>query len=995
LPGTNEGFASRSGTPLPVWDGNDAWSYHTDDKHLDPYVVVLVQIKDPKTGLPVDTALCDYPSGRAIDQQYVLKTKGAVDYTQTVWENITETGQWMIRKLVGGQPRCDAGDTVYQGTYNETGNNTGSQLLRISNLNGDGNVLDLNSSTEYTGSLYFIITITGEHRTTVDKPCQEWKPDWDTNPMDVGNSWTMDCNATDTYTEHWDSKGNLQGTFDDSGTYNYLYNVTWTVDTKASQTVMDDTFPEAYKLSAQGTVKWDWNDGAGHTANGQDTVQSSKWYADAGVYWYAGWTISEDNQKFLTWSTYGPPIDWNHAPQLTKAPPSVVDIDVGKAWEFSDYNVKDTDPGACGSDGFVYTVGATYAGKAALQGLRIDRAGVVNYTPKQEDAADGYAVTIKVSDSCPGSAKGIDIPFTLNIKNVNHKPMANTSMMQNLWMYEDNRTITSWSIYKVFSDPDMTKSPLTGKPYDPLERLTYSVHNNGTLWADIDMVTGNVTFTAQDKQFPVNQNFSLIIMATDRLGLKATAGMTVHVMHLDHSPRVLPKIEDRITIDEDGSITKDFKNYFTDYDVDNPNYLTNDLLLYYAWALTNVTVSNKGDFFTMKPWANWSGSEPIHMWASDMWGERVETSITLFVRHINKPPVVYFQTPEARDTIDLDEPLDASTGGGHNLPWNLVLSVTSMDIDNTDLFYNWTVQDVDTGDVYEWAIKANLSMVTFRSSFNGNLKDGHFTGGRSTKEYLVQVTVSDGQFTVKGGTWDIVVHNVDRLPRIKDVVINKNKNGIMTFVMENDFRNYTLGYGGIYQFTANGQISDGDTALDKLVCNWQADQNVVATGKCSEWGAINISTGQGLGSAVARLGPGDHIMNLTVTDDLGAKVEIGILVHVGSPPPTFWDGVMAKAWYILFAAILIITMFLVGFYLAVWNAERAYARRPTKVAVRKGTRPTIPPKAPYLPKGKVPKKVVPKKVEAKEGPEITQVGTLRIKNLQKRSEEEDLPDDWK
>lgn len=993
LPWAGASSAPRSGAPVPVWTPGDAWSYHTDDKSLDAYGVIMVQIPDPKTGLPVDTILCNYPTSRSIDDQYTLFEKGSTDYNMTVWENITETGTWIMRKLVAGQARCDAGDTVYKGTYNRTDNDSGSELMRVSNLNDDGNFLLTNSSTVYDGDLYFIITIDSVYDTTVDVPCKDWKPDWDSAPMNANDGWREQCTQTQVYSEFWSAQGNLVGDFTDGGTYHFIYDMNWTVPSMSSQTVMDDTFSQSYSLQGQGTVIWDWQDLGGHTDNGKGSVQTQKWYADQGNYWDAGWAISYDSSKFLLWSTYGPPIDWNNPPQVTKAPPTEIDINVGEAWEFSDYSVKDTDPGACGAAGFVYNINATYDGKGVLPGLKIDKYGVLTYTPKQVDAADGYALKITVSDSCPGSSQKVDIPFTLNIKNLNHSPTADLSVMYDLWLNEGNFTVTDWSLHQVFSDLDMQKSPLTGKAYDPQEHLVYSVTNNGTMWVDLDKTTGNVTFTAQDKQFPQNQNFSLLFTATDRFGAKASDGMIVHVMHRDHLPYTISG-KPTITIDEDTSTTLDFKHYFADYDVSNPNYITSDRLYYYAWVRANISVENKGELFKLIPWANWSGQETVHLRAADTWGGYAQTDITLAVDPVNDPPTIYFQTPDKTEgVITMDEPPDPNYGGGHDYPRTVVLSVTAMDIDNSELVYNWTVQDPDTGDVYAWSVGSNASMMTFATAFKGAFTDGAFTGGKGTKEYLVEVTVSDGQYTVKGGSWDLLVYNIDRIPKLQGLGVNLNRNGLMTGVLEDDYLNYSLGYGNKYQITVNGLIYDADTALSDLECRWDIDGGKETfSGKCTDWGAINVSTGSGKGTALARLKSGPHIIKINVTDDLGASTELQVYLKVGKAPPTWMDKVTANSLLIAFAVGLIISMFFVGFLLAIYSGKRSAPAKPDQ---RKGPVPKITPKAPYLPPGKVPKKVVRKKVAPKTEPEVTQVGSLRIKKVPKRSHEEEIPDDWK
>ena len=134
-------------------------------------------------------------------------------------------------------------------------------------------------------------------------------------------------------------------------------------------------------------------------------------------------------------------------------------------------------------------------------------------------------------------------------------------------------------------------------------------------------------------------------------------------------------------------------------------------------------------------------------------------------------------------------------------------------------------------------------------------------------------------------------------------------------------------------------------------------------------------------------------------------------VRVSEPPPTVWDDMKANGTMIAFSAGLIISMFFVGFLIAVLQTRRKaqLMRRPPpmRTAVKIRTAPKLPPKAPYLPPGKVPKKVVRKKTVtgsdieatkptgAEELIEPERASGLKFKTPAKRSVEEDLPDDWK
>jgi hypothetical protein len=993
---------------LPTWEVDDSWSYYMNDDELSSYPIVLVMMQD-EFGKPYQALLCNYPQSREYFQEYTMTSRSGGEYYMSLAEDVFETGTWRFRKVVANQPRCDNGDVVASGTYNKTENNTGLQKMVVDNLNSNGDELTIDSMTKYDGDYYFIITVDGTHENTVDKACQQWKPDWSTSPMKKDDSWKMDCTETDDYSEFWEAQGNLQGEFWDNGTYTFVYDINYTVVQVTARVVEENNYPEAYKARGVGTLEWDWEDEDSNTANGNENIVTEKWYADEGDYWDAGWGIEYDGIKYLSWSTHGPDIDWNNPPSVAKAPPSEIDIEEEEEWTFWDYDVEDADPGACGDAGFMYSIKALYDGEEVLENLTIDRDGFVSLTPNQQDVAPGYEVTITVSDSCPDSALSVDIPFTLNILNVNDAPTANPNIMYDFYLEENNHTVSEWSIYDVFHDEDMEISAVTGLQYDPAESLRYIVESNGSVWVEIDEVTGNVTFTAPDNMFPVDQNISLAITAQDSKKAKASAGLMIRVLHRNHAPYTLDG-DDEVTMEEDEVISLDFEDYFADFDVDNPAYLANDDLYYFAWAKTNITVEREGHLFKLMPWKNWNGKETINLRATDTWGGRAETTIELTVTPVNDPPTVYFQTPD-EEYADLDEPHDGLPGQG--FPRAIVLSVTAHDIDDSNIWFNWTVQDVDTGEILDWDL-GHSTMKSFNTATKGEFSDGKFNGGEDAKEYIVECTVSDGEEDLRGGRWFITVHNVNRPPRLSSVLVSRNKNTILTPVDETDFRNYTLGYGKLYEFSTFSYLSDGDSELDELDCEWSTDKGqVLAFGRCDEFGAINISTGVKKSKAVAKLKPGTHLITIKVTDEMDDSATVTFTVKVEGEPPSALESIdLEGIWlYIVVFVIFFVIMMAVGFVLASRTGRAVPPKAPSRLDDRTylppGQRveeavilpePQPPPRPPRPPKGMVKKKkkkTVKKLKGIKASAPKVRKKTKKKKRPKKEKWVEDIPEDWR
>jgi hypothetical protein len=1004
--GTMPTQSRQTGATLPDWSEGDSWSYYTEIDNVDPYGIVIVTIPDENNN-DVNALLCNVPDVRKIWQTYTLETRKSTEYDMDLGEEIEETGTWVMRKGILGQYSCSNGEIVAQGTYVRNDNNTGIMTYKISNLHFDGNDIGVKQVMEYTGDFNFTITINGIHTMTTNTPCQHWPPDWSSSPLNLSDTWTMDCTETEEYSDLWVASGDLHGSFYDNGTYHFVYNMDYNVTGVGPRIIFENTYPEAYQVYGEGTMNWDWSDDQGNSQNGNLNVAELKWYADEGDFWDAGWGIEYDNIKKLQWSTYGPPPDWNHPPEVIDAPPSAFNIDEGEEWTFDDYTVQDTDPGMCGDIGFQYSIQAVYDGEPALPNLTVDRDGVISLTPVQEDVADGFEVTLTVSDSCPDSVMSVDINFKINVKNVNDAPEVKKGAMKGFLLYENETHKPNWTLFDAFSDRDLGISAFTGQQYDPAENLDFKVQNNGYLVVDIDEATGEIEFTARDGDFPEDVEIIMNIVAEDRHGMTANDTLNVYTLHTNHKPVVIAD-EDGLEMEEDTTETVDLEDIFSDRDVGDPQYPTKDGLLYYAWNTVNISTTITGHRIKISPYPNWSGEDVIRLRATDYWGAFVEFELEVNVNPINDAPTSLFQNPQENAVHHLDEDREG-VGGFGRVDW-ISLQVETRDVDKDTVYYNWTVRKESTGEVYTLAEMTEENEFRFETDFKGEFLDGKFTGGDVTEDYMIKVTVTDGVFTVDAGSWHIQVHNVNRPPTIDGYTVSlRKKSGVMVPQIKQESGMFKLKYDKVYQFSILGKVSDVDEeGISGLECDWSTDQmGFIATGSCADLGAINISAGKSKKSVPYKLEPGAYVIYINVTDEKGDQTTRSFLVEVEKEPPGYWETV-DQMWILMIAVsiLIIVLAILTGFLLALKAQKREVARLAAEEQepARKIAIATAP-------EEKAARKPVQRKRKPKPEPEtefevITEVGKVeerprkavkkvpRKKKPEKRAWYEELPEDW-
>jgi hypothetical protein len=266
---------------------------------------------------------------------------------------------------------------------------------------------------------------------------------------------------------------------------------------------------------------------------------------------------------------------------------------------------------------------------------------------------------------------------------------------------------------------------------------------------------------------------------------------------------------------------------------------------------------------------------------------------------------------------------------------------------------------------------------------------------------------------------------VNRPPKLTGITVNRNKNGVLTPIDEFDFRNYTLGYGKLYEFNTYKYLSDGDSELEDMDCEWTTDKGqVLAFGKCADYGSINVSAAVKKSKADAKLKPGKHIITVKVTDEMDDVVTLTFTVKVEDAPVPAWQSfdleMDLQGLAIMFGifAIFFVIMVVIGYMLATRTGRdrmvgavigkatgskmASRAKRASMAKKRAGASDGyVPPglrvEGPTEPTVKPKKKVKKKAVKKLKGIKASapKVKKKKKKVTKKPKWEEDIPDDWK
>jgi PGF-CTERM protein len=782
-----------------------------------------------------------------------------------------ENGSWRTVVTESTDPAYSPGDTIHTGTYVRTDTGSADIKYDINTLGFKSATSSSNLNFQFSGDMSFTFQITGSYTESTDHPMRDWKPTWDTEPMEVGNSWTDDTTYTYTYDESFTASGDVSGSGSGSGTYHYYYNLNLECTAVSAKTVKGKNYAEAFKVTEGGSFNWDWSDGTNTDSGTVNLGGSEKWIAEE-----AGWAIEYNQTNQLEYTSYE--YFQNSAPELTGEPPDEVDINEDEIWSFihgDDYTVTDpdsTDPAHKDT-----------AGKLQFSiesdpdiGLDIDQdTGDIEFTPEQADVQDGIDVTITVTDMDDENPLSIDVEFVLNILNKNDKPVADPAVMVDFEMDEGDEITPSWNLGQVFSDEDLENNPNTGGQYDPLDELTYSVQNNGSVWIhcndkplDTNNQCDNIEFVAADGNFPRETLVTLTFTATDAYNEKASDQILVTVKHVNHAPTPNADAEDEYEMDEDTDATLNLKDYFDDIDVGNPQYPTNDQLTYDKDGEEEITVQITGSKAKLSPAEDWNGEEEIIFSATDKSGGSAEFDLKVIVLPVNDAPKKDTVTPETDPQLDEVDEGDANSQ---------TFTASATDVDGDVLKFNWSVEHSESGDKWDVSTLDTAGSYTLNVDYDCDYSDEVFCGDDASVTYIVTVTVTDGIVDVELKKWFVVVNNVNRDPTIGGIEISQvDKSGTLTPQTPSSADNYTFKYKKVYRLDVTTFVSDLDeglesglpeTALDNLSFEWTSDKQ----GPLGSDASIDLASGKSSSLASNTLKKGTHVITLRVTDpDTGA-----------------------------------------------------------------------------------------------------------------------------
>lgn len=928
-----------TGEVKPNWDLNTVWINRFDLTDFDTYVLFTVGYTDPSYSTDpnwhIDAEMRMTPTGGASQSKSTLTAINAGEGKMTNNGQGWENGTWeTIVTNPNGDPNVQTGQSLDQGAYKFTSTNNGETYVDMSNTNFKRGTSTNTMKWDATGDITYAFDVTDViTQSTSNGIDAEMKPDWATKPMNVGDSWKQTDKLTSQINEDYAWTGDFSGGDTVSVTRNFMYDFTWTVATKAQKVIPNTmkgttTFQDGYKITRSGKFDWDATDGTNSNSGTVTPGPYEQWYAGDGDNFDAGNIIDYNGTTRLIWSSYIAFI--NTAPKFDSAPPADVTINSDEAWVFKegvDYAVSDIDPSTLsnGAGTLTYAIKKVLPDHTnILKDLAIDsETGEITLTPTQKDVADGYQITINVTDNYDKGKLGAEATFTLNIKNKNHAPtLVSPPVMADFTMKEGETNTPTWKLSDAFKDSDMDLNPLMNNaPYDASEKLIFSVTNNGSVRVVCsngnDLTTANqcadARFNAIDGKFPRDQPVAMTFTATDKAGQKITDQVTVTVQHVNHGPKAI-KESTTYKMDEDTQGSIDMKTLFKDIDVWDPNYVTVDQLGFDKDGEKHLTITITGTKATIKSDKDWNGEEEITFTATDKSSAKAEVKDNIIVAPINDQPTVTSVNPTADPTI-----FETKNGQESDVAGSQKFSVVATDVDNTVgvsqndvLTYNWTVED-EAQNVYK--ADTHSADWTFTAAFDCDFDAGAFCGGDSTKTYYVTAKISDGKSAdVEAKKWYMTVKNVNRKPELSGVeVFTVTSAGVKTPLIEKTPLNYTVAYGKVIELDVTNKVTDKDLGiadgtgienLDKLSFEWTSSIS-------GSFGiAADVKVGAGSAKAPATMAlkaGGTHIITVRVTDSDQGSDSYAITIKVAKKPnpgvPGFEAILMVSAMVVAVVAV--------------------------------------------------------------------------------------------
>jgi hypothetical protein len=838
-------------------------------------------------------------------------------FTVQGWEN----GSWaLVITDNDGDPSIPTG-TLGSGTYKKTTTTNGEKFLSMKNLNLKRGTYLAKYYWDAKGGISWTLDITDDATETISNGEDSvFKPTWDTQPLKVSDTWQQTNHYNLYIKEKFVGGGQLAGSGSLNTNLDIDYKYTYTIANKASKTIPNTrmgatNFANGYQVARTGSYDYTFTDGTNTDSGTITSGPYEYWYGGDGDNFDASWAIDYNASTRLIWSTHSTFI--NTKPTFTTAPKDT-NIKEDEVWNFKngvDYAVGDPDPGTAGQLGYTIKK-ALGTNTNVLKNLTIDpNTGEITFTPNQKDVADGYKITINATDKYSKGPLGDERSFILNIKNKNDPPTANSAIMIDFNLTEGQNVTPTWKLSDVFKDPDMAPNPLMkNAPYDPNERLNYSVINNGSIEIlcpnNKDLGPANqcdvITFQAIDGKFPnPTTQVTMTITATDTgtPPLKASDLLSVTVKHVNHKP-IPVEAKQAFTMKEGDTQTIELKTWFKDQDVNSGNlsYQTGDTLSFDHVGEKHISVQITGtkaklwfDTQTDKLAAHWNGQEEITLTATDKAGAKSDpVTATIIVTPVNDAPYVVSVAPTAEPTIY--ETNDATAAGQ---PGTQKLTVTASDYDNTVgvnqnqvLTYNWTVEN-DAQDKY--TVSTHDSQYIFTAAFDCDFEKGKFCGetkyGDTSRTYSVTAYVSDGVVAAKAHKWFVTVKDVPRRPVISGIDVFTVSGANRVPLTASSPGNYTISYGKVLEFDVTNQITAPDLGIekgqgianiDKLTFEWSS----TFAGSLGQTAKIDVGAGTKSGTATVALSAGKTQI-ITVRVGQGSlSTTYAIMVKVGKKPTT-------------------------------------------------------------------------------------------------------------
>jgi len=884
------------GEYLPEWEVNQYWEYRGATVELSSRVLFTEIGTIGTCTIKFDMVLTPASIGNQSKYTVTDIDTQRSEYKLAEQDNGWENGTYaLIVVNNGGCPQYPVGTVFSSGSYQSTSSMNGEGYYDIQNINYKGGNYTSNWNIDAgTGVDAWQFAEKEDIQETSNDEKVMFKPDWDQAPMKPGDSWAQTNRFTRVTRYDFSYSGSITNGGKGMKTENKYYNLIWTVASKASKTISSTkkgstNFSDALKIIRDGSYQWETTDGSYTTSGTTTSGPYEVWYAGDGDNFDAGWAIEFNATTHIIYSSYVAFI--NTRPTFT-SPPQDTTINSDEVWNFKntiDYAVSDPDPGNAGQLGYTIKK-ALGTNTNVLKNLTIDPdTGDITFTPNQKDVADGYQITINATDRYEKGPLGTEATFTLNITNKNHSPTVNTNIVQNFIMKEGETSTPAWKLSDAFHDPDMDANPLMGNaPYDPAEKLTYSVGNNGSvrvLCKGTDITAFNncadISFAAIDGKFPRDMPVAMTITATDRSGQKVSDQVTGTVQHMNHGPRA---IKNNIPIEmmANSPMTTELKTYFKDQDINvDSSYVTGDTWSFDHEGNVYIKVDITGSKAKLTPAVDWCGKEEITFTATDKGGASAHIILMVDVTGCETGITIESVNPTTDPTIF--ETIDGTDSGK---PGTQKFSIMAHE-GNDNLSYNWTVEG-DAQNVYN--VDTHTNAYVFTTNFDCDFENGKFCGGDSSKTYYVTVYVTDGVLDVEGKKWYMTINNVNRRPIIEGVIVTlvpeKGHNVQLPFT---NYGNYSLEYGKTYDLDSSTLIKDMDQqigpglpgSLDGLTIEWKSSDGKVALGP-------TIRVGAGTSKPVTMKLIPDEVNHITlkVTDRQGGSTDYDLTLVVGKAPPT-------------------------------------------------------------------------------------------------------------